>query len=90
MNDLEIKKLEYIDLLDKVIETIKKLDNILNSISDLNQDIYTCYTINDTLIDDDKFKDNEDNINNMRDYLNDIVRVEILDKIVELNQQING
>lgn len=89
MNNLEIKKLEYIDLLNKVDETIKKLDNILNSINYLNQDIYTCYTINDTLI-DDKFRDNEDNISNMRDYLNDIVRVEILDKIIELNQQING
>lgn len=90
MNNFEIKKKEYIDLLNKIDETIKKLDNILNSINDLNKDIYTCYTINDTVIDDDKFKNNEDSINSMRNYLNDIVRVEILDKIVELNQQING
>jgi len=84
MNDF--KKKQYVDLLDKVNVTIKKLDNILNSIGDLNKDLYESYMIDDKLIDDDKFNYNFDNINSMRDYLNDIVKVEILDKIVEFNR----
>lgn len=89
MIELENQKKYYIDLLEKVNLLTKKLDNIINNLNTLDDEIINYYTLNDTLADNGIIKNNKQDIINLNNTLKNNVRLEIVETINQIDQQLN-
>lgn len=92
INNLEVDNLKQIYL--KLLEDIDIIDSQLYSvelnIEDVSSFLNSNCKVNDISIDKGQIQVSKNDINNVHNYLNDVIKPEISDLIIQINESINN